>query len=88
MLRNQHGITLVALVVTIVVLIILAAVTISVTVSGGILNRAENAAEDYRIADNKWYEMEANLLAWLDENYPEETTENTEPAENTEEPTT
>ena len=44
MLRNERGITLVALVVTIVVLIILATISISVALNGGLLDTADEAA--------------------------------------------
>ena len=43
MLKNQKGITLVALVVTIVVLIILATISISVAINGGIIGKAQDA---------------------------------------------
>ena len=51
MLKNQRGITLVALVVTIVVLIILATISISVAVNGGIIGKAQNAAQWQANAD-------------------------------------
>lgn len=47
MLKNQNGITLVALVITIVILIILATVTISIVFNGGLVGRAEQAAQFY-----------------------------------------
>lgn len=47
MLKNQKGITLVALVITIVVLIILATVAISFAFNGGLVDRAEQAADFY-----------------------------------------
>ena len=43
MLRNQKGITLVALVITIVILIILATVAISFAFNGGLIPYAEKA---------------------------------------------
>ena len=43
MLRNQKGITLVALVVTIVVLIILATISISVAMNTDLIGKAESA---------------------------------------------
>ena len=46
-MRNNKGITLVALVITIIVLLILAGVSISMVVGeNGVLNRAQNAATD------------------------------------------
>lgn len=48
MLKNQRGITLVALVITIIILIILATVAISFAFgSNGLINRAEDAGEYY-----------------------------------------
>ena len=44
MLKNQKGITLVALVITIIILIILATVTIIFAFNGGIVDRANQAA--------------------------------------------
>ena len=52
MLKQNKGITLVALVITIIVLLILAGVSISMVVGqNGILNRATNAAEETAEAD-------------------------------------
>ena len=45
MLRNQKGITLVALVITVVILIILATVAISFAFNGGLIPYAEKAKE-------------------------------------------
>ena len=48
MLKNQRGITLVALVITIIILIILATVAISFAFgSNGLINRAEDAKGMY-----------------------------------------
>ena len=53
-MKNNKGITLVALVITIIVLLILAGVSISMVVGqNGILNRATNAAEKTSEADLK-----------------------------------
>lgn len=51
MLRNQKGITLVALVITIIVLLILAGVTISMVLGqNGILNQANKAKSENQVA--------------------------------------
>lgn len=51
MLKQQKGITLVALVITIIVLIILAAVSISLVLGEyGFISRAKSAAADYQAA--------------------------------------
>jgi len=57
-MKNQKGITLVALVVTIVVLLILAAVSISIAFNGGIFQQAKNAAQETGTA----IDYEANIL--------------------------
>ncbi len=52
MMRNQKGITLVALVITIIVLLILAAVSISMVLGpNGILNQATDARDDTKAAE-------------------------------------
>ena len=54
MLKNERGITLVALVITIVVLIILATVAISFAFgNNGLVNRAEDA-KDFYANDTKY----------------------------------
>lgn len=48
MLKGQNGITLVALVITIIVLIILAGVSIALVFDeDGIINKAQDAAQNY-----------------------------------------
>ena len=49
-LRQQKGITLIALVITIIVMLILVAVTVSIAVNGGLFNYAKKASSDYNIA--------------------------------------
>ena len=57
MLKNQRGITLVALVITIVVLIILATISISFAFGNdGLVNRAEQA-RDFYANDTKYTEQ-------------------------------
>lgn len=54
MLKQQKGITLVALVITIVVLIILAGILISLTLNNnGIFNQAKKAANMYNVAQQQ-----------------------------------
>lgn len=54
MLKEQKGITLVALVITIIVLLILAGVSISLVVgNNGVLNQASNAVTNTRTAEVK-----------------------------------
>ena len=71
MLKNERGITLVALVITIIVLIILATVAISFAFgNNGLIGRAEDA-RDYYANDTKYTEQAiANVDAYLDEYVP------------------
>ena len=70
MLRNQNGITLVALVITIVILIILATISISFAFNGGLIDRAEQAREYYQNdtahTDEKLDEITTNIDALID----------------------
>ena len=56
--RNEKGITLVALIITIIVLLILAGVSISFVFNGGVLDKSQQAADEYE----KAAEEESNLL--------------------------
>ena len=51
--KAQQGITLIALIITIVVLLILAVVTINAVREGGIITHAQDAANEYKIAQEK-----------------------------------
>ena len=54
MMKDQKGITLVALVITIIVLLILAGVSIAMlTGENGILNRAVSAGETTKVSEAK-----------------------------------
>ena len=44
-MRNQKGITLIALIITIIVMLILVAVTVSVALNGGVFDNAKNASD-------------------------------------------
>ena len=56
--KEEKGITLVALVVTIIVLIILAGVTLNIILDNdGIINKAKQAADDYKNAQREEQEM-------------------------------
>ena len=67
MLKNQKGITLVALVVTIVVLIILATISISVAMNGNIIGKAQ-AAEQWQLnAEADFTRKDANAAAFIEQ---------------------
>ena len=64
MLKQQKGITLIALVITIVVLIILAGVLISLTLSdSGLFGKAKTGAESFKYAQNEETLMMTNVDA-------------------------
>ena len=66
MLKQQKGITLVALVITIVVLIILAGVAISLTLGdNGIFTKAKEGKEDYMSAANEEQAELTNAEAYM-----------------------
>ena len=62
-LKNEKGITLIALVITIIVLLILAIVTIRIVVNQNIINHANNAVTAY----NEAQKNEAEQLTWVEE---------------------
>ncbi len=63
-MKENKGITLVALVVTIVILLILAGVTLNITLSNdGIFNKAKKATKEYQIASEREY-IEQNVLLY------------------------
>lgn len=49
-MKNQNGITLIALIITIIVMLILVAVTVTIVVQSGLFGHAQNAAEGYKNA--------------------------------------
>ena len=66
MLKQQKGITLVALVITIVVLIILAGVAISLTLSdNGIFNKAKQARDNYQAAQQEEEKIVGNAVNYV-----------------------
>lgn len=68
MLKQQKGITLVALVITIVILIILAGVAISLTISdNGLFNQAKDAKEQYQHAANEENAGFTNVLGYVND---------------------
>ena len=72
MLKNQNGITLVALVITIIILIILATVTIIFAFNGGIVDRA-NQAKNMYANDTKYTDDSlANVVAYIDNRLPDD----------------
>lgn len=66
MLRQEKGITLVALIITIIVLVILAAVAITTAYQTGIVNYAMNGATGYAQAGLNENRMMNNSINHLD----------------------
>ena len=71
MLKNQKGITLVALVVTIVILIILATISITVALQSGLMNTAKNVEQYQANADQQWEDTELNILSFINAQMPQ-----------------
>lgn len=67
MLKNQNGITLVALVITIVILIILATVSISIALNGGLVDKAQAGADAYQQAQGAEANTILNVEYWVNE---------------------
>ena len=64
-MREQKGITLVALIITIIVLLILAMVSISLVMNGGIISRANNAVNNYASAEANEQEQLNAAETWM-----------------------
>lgn len=47
-MKNQKGITLIALVITIIVMLILVAVTVTIALNGGLFTTAKEASSNYQ----------------------------------------
>lgn len=62
MLRNQNGVTLVALVVTIVILIILATISISVAIDSGLIGAAQDSNNHMANAEAEFNEFQDTIL--------------------------
>lgn len=65
-MKEQKGITLVALVITIVILIILAGIAIGSLTNYNIFNRAKNARNDYKASQNNEEEFLKNADAYVE----------------------
>lgn len=52
-LKNNNGITVVALVITIIIMLILAGVTVKIATGGGIIDKTKNASDKFEIEQEK-----------------------------------
>ena len=65
MLKEQKGITLVALVITIIVLIILAGISISLVLNNGLVPKAKEGAANYQKAANAEAQMIQDIVEYV-----------------------
>ena len=61
-MKEQKGITLVALIITIIVMLILVGVTVSVVINSNLIGEANTAKESWQGADNVLTEDPANTI--------------------------
>ena len=66
-MKNEKGITLIALIITIIVMLILVAVTIAITVNGGLIEKSKTAKEQTNKAIEK-ETLQSIALGYLDDN--------------------
>lgn len=52
-MKEEKGITLIALIITIIVMLILVAVSVAVLINSNLIGAAEKAANGYKAADDK-----------------------------------
>ena len=52
-MKEEKGITLIALIITIIVMLILVAVSVAVVINSNLIGAAEKAANGYKAADDK-----------------------------------
>ena len=80
-MKNEKGITLIALVITIIVLLILAGVSIAmITNENGILGRAQSASVETKLSEDKEaaiMDLNAAYTAFMEEKYVSENTTET-----------
>lgn len=62
MMKEQKGITLVALVITIIVMLILVGVSISVVLNEGLFDNAKDAASNTAVERNKEYNLSSGKV--------------------------
>lgn len=68
-MKQQKGITLIALVITIVILLILAAVTITLSLGdGGLADKAKEGARNYNNAMQNESKLEQEALNYINNN--------------------
>lgn len=61
-MKEQKGITLVALVITIIVMLILVGVSISVALNGGLFTNAKDAANNTAVERNAEYNLSSGKV--------------------------
>ena len=81
-MKNQRGITLIALIITIIVLLILAVVTIAGIRGDAIINHAENARNEWQVATVTENTQLTNYINLIDKYASEDSGEEMIPLEN------
>ena len=66
MLKRKSGITLVALIITIIILLILAGVSLSFVFNGGILDKSQQAVNEYENAANTENKLLDDINSYLE----------------------
>ena len=62
-LKENNGITLIALIITIILMLILASITVNVAINGGLFGYAKKAKDSTEIASEKETVQKANIIA-------------------------
>lgn len=62
MMKNQKGITLVALVITIIVMLILVTVSVTMAINGGLFNYAKNGTDETGKAVNEEQNLASGMV--------------------------
>jgi len=65
-MKNQKGITLIALIITIIVMLILVGVTVNIALNGGLFTKADDAKESTQLAMDK-EELQMEIVTAYDE---------------------
>ena len=60
-MKNQNGITLIALIITIIVMLILVAVTVTTAVQSGLFGHAGNATKEWKEAEDKELNIDSEI---------------------------
>ena len=62
-MKNQNGITLIALIITIIVMLILVAVTVTTAVQSGLFNKAGEATQGWKEKENDELHLDEKITS-------------------------